>query len=327
MEDAIVITQYEKICTDIELIRDEDKGLVFNFRDKVENASGRSHVFKMRKIRSAIEAARKEAKAYSLAYGRRVDALALELSSKIDSLIAPHQLAIDAVQNEEDERKAKHKKIIDRLQEVRNVASKTSAELTTMLAELNRLDVSAMEEFAELAAALLLESVKTVSDAIPVAQRREEEAAELLRLRAEKTARDEADRIEAIKRKAVEDERQQLLAEAAERERAKEVERVNAENNERRRLDDERTANERRERELREGLEKAEQELKRYKENERLDLIDNKSAIADIQNGMGGRADILREIAESIAMLTETEVAEKIAAGNVPHVFIKWGLK
>lgn len=64
------------------------------------------HLIDLKKIRGAIEKRRKELKADSLEFGRRVDAVAKHLTAELDSIAAPLQAAKDAAdRTAEEERK------------------------------------------------------------------------------------------------------------------------------------------------------------------------------------------------------------------------------
>lgn len=72
----------------------------------------RSTIAEIRKIRGVIETRRKELKADSLAYGRRIDAFAKHWTEQLMSIEEPLKLEKEAVdQAKEDERKAREEKI------------------------------------------------------------------------------------------------------------------------------------------------------------------------------------------------------------------------
>lgn len=96
---------YAKVVTDkaIAELHQQYSGLVIN---GIEDVKGYEAVDKARKhikkIRSGIEATRKDLKADSLAYGRKVDEVAKELTSKIEPLENSLMLMITAIDEEKE---------------------------------------------------------------------------------------------------------------------------------------------------------------------------------------------------------------------------------
>lgn len=213
--EAVVITQYEKIKTDIAILAQEDKDAVFQYREPKGNALARSHVFKMRKVRGEIERARKEAKAYALAYGKRVDGAASELESQVDALIKRHQDQIDIIENEERDRKAKHLAVIAGMQTAAMLGDADSATVTKALDAVKVVDCQSLDEFKPDGLRAQAGAVAALTLLLDRAKLRESEAAELARLRAESATRAEAERIAAAQREAVEAERRRAEQEQA----------------------------------------------------------------------------------------------------------------
>jgi hypothetical protein len=222
--EAVVITQYEKIKTDIAILAQEDKDAVFQYREPKGNALARSHVFKMRKVRGEIERARKEAKAYALAYGKRVDGAAAELESQVDALIKRHQDQIDAIENEERDRKAKHQAVIAGMQTAAMLGDADSATVAKAIDAVRAVDCQSLDEFKPDGLRAQAEAVAALTILLERAKVREAEAAELVRLRAEAAARVEAERIAAAQREAVESERKRAEREQAEKDARAKVE-------------------------------------------------------------------------------------------------------
>ena len=67
------IAVYDEFRGQLSELRDANAKTVFDYEDPKGNKDARSHVYKLRQTKSAVEMARKEEKAESLAYGRRVD--------------------------------------------------------------------------------------------------------------------------------------------------------------------------------------------------------------------------------------------------------------
>ncbi len=179
----IVISQYEAIKNNIIIAEKESAGLTFNYRDPKENTAARSRVFGLRKIKGQIEKARKEAKAYALDYGRRVDTAAAELETKVEALILPHETEIKKIDAEEAARKAKHQAVIHRMVNLRAEPGKTSAEIAASLEKLKAFDTATLEEFKAAGDDERFKTVLEMEKAHAAALTREVEAAELARLR------------------------------------------------------------------------------------------------------------------------------------------------
>ena len=102
------IIQYNPVKAEIEALKTLNTSLVFDYDSPSGNKNARSHVYKLRQKKADVERVRKAAKADALEYGRRVDAVANELSTELDSMIVVHQKPLDeieAMQRAEQERK------------------------------------------------------------------------------------------------------------------------------------------------------------------------------------------------------------------------------
>src|SRR5688572_22920687 len=77
---------------------------IFEYDTPSGNAAARSYVRKLSQTAGAIERVRKEEKAASLEYGRRVDAEAKRLDAEVRAMQEPHQKAIDEIEGREKER-------------------------------------------------------------------------------------------------------------------------------------------------------------------------------------------------------------------------------
>jgi hypothetical protein len=97
---AISISQYEALTSDIQIAKQQAVES-FDYNDPKGDKAARSYIAGLRKIRSRIESARKEAKSYALEYGRAVDAQAKALEAEILGLIEPHQQALDEIAQQE----------------------------------------------------------------------------------------------------------------------------------------------------------------------------------------------------------------------------------
>ena len=86
--------------------------VLFDYESPDGNKAARSHVYKLRQSKSAVEKARKEAKAEALEYGRKVDAEAKSLTAMIEEMMKVHTVPLEAIaQREKDRVEAIHVKI------------------------------------------------------------------------------------------------------------------------------------------------------------------------------------------------------------------------
>jgi hypothetical protein len=213
--EAQAISRWEAIACDIAIAEGEAPGKVFDYDDKWDNKQARSWVYELRQLKGKIERARKDAKAVHLQRGKAVDETAKTLEAAVQGLIEPHETAIKAIEAREEARIEAHRAVLDRIAALTE-GVETALDASARLAELATIDPTTLEEFSEAGAnrcAEALERLQTLHDTLAA---QEAERMELEALRAEKAAREEADRIERIRQEAVEADR---LAREAETER------------------------------------------------------------------------------------------------------------
>lgn len=189
--DAIVISQYQVLLDDIQEAQ-SSKVESFDYESPKGNKAARSYIYSLRLLRGRIESARKDAKAYALEYGRKVDSQAKELSSQVEALILPHQEAIDAIARREAERVAALQSRLDaavRLGEV--AADADSAQIKAQLKQLERETLVGLEEFEGKVAAAVTRSRQALQSALTLAEAAEAQAAEQARVLAEAQAQAE----------------------------------------------------------------------------------------------------------------------------------------
>jgi hypothetical protein len=213
--EAQAISRWEAIACDIAIAEGLAVGKVFDYDDKWDNKQARSWVYELRQLKGKIERARKDAKAVHLQRGKTVDETAKTLEAAVQGLIEPHETAIKAIEAREEARIEAHRAVLDRIAALTE-GVETALDASARLAELGTIDPTTLEEFSEAGAnrcAEALERLQTLHDTLAA---QEAERIELEALRAEKAAREEADRIAQLQREAVEADR---LAREAETER------------------------------------------------------------------------------------------------------------
>jgi colicin import membrane protein len=211
---AIVISQFDVLLADIAEAKTKAADVSFNYADPKGNKEARSYVYAIRKLNARIESARTDAKAYALAYGRKVDSQAAELKDQVAALIKPHQDAIDAITQAEADRVQRHRAVIHFIRDLGRVPFGACAEtLAASLESAKAADIDGLEEFKEEAAAALLETIRTLEAAHAKALADEAAAAELAQLREQQRIQQEKEAADARIRA-----RQEAIAEAARKE-------------------------------------------------------------------------------------------------------------
>ena len=201
-DSAIVITQYDALVTDIQ-IASQAAIESFDYDNRKGNKEARSYIFNLRKLRSRIDAARKDAKSYALAYGRQVDARAKELTDQVYALIEPHQNVLDAIDQRECERVAAHRTTLATITALastgRHVLS--SAQVVDLLAQVKAFDLSGLEEFRSAGDAAKLSGILELEARIQELLEAEAQAAEQAAAEAARAieAKQEAEALAAAK--------------------------------------------------------------------------------------------------------------------------------
>lgn len=314
---AITISQYEALTSDIEIAK---QGAVesFDYEDPKGDKAARSYIAGLRKIRSRIESARKEAKSYALEYGRAVDAQAKALEAQILGLIEPHQQALDAIAQREKDRVAKHEQ---RLQSITVAVQNASLEgigsqgIADYIAWLEETETCDLEEFKETAEAEIANGLRLLNALHAAALEREKrealEAAEAQRLAEEEEARRKAE-AEARQAEAVERARQEAAAEAA---------RQVAEAEQRAKESEARAAAAER---LRQQQEAARQQEDARRAELRAELL-REAEEAARRAAAHRRNDLAAQLTKALAGMTRAEVVEALLDGTLhPAVAIDW---
>lgn len=246
------ITVYSEFRSQLAELKALNGSVVFDYQDPAGNKEARSHIYKLRKTKSAVDAARKAEKAASLEYGRQVDAQAKDIIGEIETMISVHQTPLDEIEAREKERQSAHEARIATMRELATESNEhfTAAQLIQRLDELSSYKLGAHWQEYEIEAARVKEAgAESLGLQIERQQKREADQADLEKLRREQEARDQAER-DAIIAKEAEERATRAAEERAQREREEADRKAQAE----------RDAAERREQGLRFAAEKAERE-------------------------------------------------------------------
>lgn len=257
LEQSTQITAYNPFRAQLAELAEANSKAVFNYEDPDGNKEARSHVFQLRKTKTAVDKARKAEKEQSLAYGRLVDSEAKEIVGQLEAMIDVHQKPLKAIEDKEKARIAAHEEAYGVLENfaLRVNQGDSSATFKAFILELKKLEPD--ERFEEYMAAAMTAYKKAMGfleTGLAQALKIESEAAELEKLRAEKVEHERIEREKRIARDATE---------KAELEAQENVDRL--------------------EREKQESLER-EENLKKKAEQDRIDAIEReKKAVADAE--------------------------------------------
>jgi hypothetical protein len=179
------LSRWDALAAEIAIATEESQSKAFDYEDKSGNKEARSWAFSLRKLKTKVEQARKDAKAVHLERGRRVDDAAKLLQSAVQSLIEPHENEIKAIEAREQARIDAHRAVLDRIASLSDGVT-TADEAQARLVELSAIDIEGLEEFSKAGANRRLETaemLKSIWDRLVI---EEAERAELEALRAEK---------------------------------------------------------------------------------------------------------------------------------------------
>lgn len=218
------VAAYAPFYAELNKLEADNAALVFNYETPKGNKEARSHIFSLRKTKGALERVRKEAKAEALRIGRAVDSEANAIEARIEAMIAVHQAEVDKIEQREKDRVAA---LQTRLTAISPgiVSYESSTAVRAEMARVVAIEIGKdWEEFMSLATTAKEDALARLAAELDVMVKREEEAAELARLRAETAAREQADRDAAIARAAAEKVQREAEAKAAaEAERARQA--------------------------------------------------------------------------------------------------------
>lgn len=96
---------FNKTIADLAVYEEENKNLVFDYADEQGNKDARSHVYKLRKARSAFDKLRKDTKAEALAACKNIDSQAKVIREKFDAMVDVHEAPIKRIEAEEEAKK------------------------------------------------------------------------------------------------------------------------------------------------------------------------------------------------------------------------------
>ena len=222
VKDVNHISAYDPFRAQLVELKELNDKAVFDYRNPKGNKEARSHIYKLRQTKTAVDKARKAEKEASLNYSRLVDSQAKEIIGEIQSMIEVHETPIKQIEQEEKERVEHHESNIRVLKSYLKpeLANEDSKELDRVLRGLKdtKEPDERYQEFMAEAVTIYKQAVEYLTGLHEAALKRETEQAELERLRKEKEERERQEREERIAAEA----RAKAEAEAKAREEAAE---------------------------------------------------------------------------------------------------------
>jgi len=292
-------------------LKEYNASLHFDYASPEGNKAARSHIYKLRQSKTAVDEARANAKKDALEFGRKVDAEAKEIIGEIETMIDFHKKPLEEIEALEEKRVADIKARIESFKI--NEAGVFTMTATAIKDKLNAISAIVVDEsygeFQKEAATVRANTISFLQQCFELTDRRETEQHELKRLQAEKQSREAVEKEEAIRKEAA----AKAIKEAEER------------------AEKERQAAAKRESELREQAERAERAAAQAAENERRRIAEEQrkkdeaeaARAADESNKLTKHGDIHGALMRlSLDDDDATAILIAIIDGDIPHLKI-----
>lgn len=192
--ELVVFDEVAAIIADYKVKNEE---LVFDYESKAGIKEAKSHISKLRKVKTKVGEIHKEAKAEALAFGRRLDAKKNEYNGEVDKMIDFHEKPLEAIKAKEtEEALARQREYADA--EAKRIAEIEARERAIILAEekIAREKAEAEETIRRekaIEAERVMKEQQEKIDRIEEEKRLAEDEVERLRVRAEEKAKAEAE--------------------------------------------------------------------------------------------------------------------------------------
>lgn len=202
---TMTVAAYDPFRAQLAELKEGNSKAVFDYRSPKGNKEARSHIFKLRQTKGAVERVRKAEKEESLNYGRLIDAQAKEIVCEIEAMIEVHEAPIRQIEEEEAARIAGHQ---SRIQEIKSFinpdwACMSSDSLNDSLHELELLEPDeSFEEFTAEAITAFKQANEYLLGLHAASAKREHDQAELESLRKAQVEREQKEREEKLLREA-----------------------------------------------------------------------------------------------------------------------------
>ncbi len=219
------LVKFDQVKADMAAFQKENNNLVFNYEDPQGNKDARSHIFKLRKIKTVIADIHKETKAEAWGVCRMLDKEKKDLTIQVDGWIDVHYKPIKEIE-EREAKAAAGKANAERLEAIR-VEAERAAETERRENELAEREAAAKAKEDELAREKeKLEAAKQAeidkAFAVNQAQRQAERDKEAAAAKVEQDKKDAIAQAECEKQAAIEAEQEK--ARQAEEQRQADIE-------------------------------------------------------------------------------------------------------
>jgi hypothetical protein len=194
IEKSLELEAYSPFKSQLAEIKSKNEHLIFGYGTKEEIKEVRSYVNGLRKTKAPITAAHKQAKADSIAYGKKLDAGKNYLLEEIDAMIDVHMGPIKIKEERDKACEATIAEIRQTLMDAR-VSNHPREIISEKISYIDNLDLTEFGEYEDTAAGAKLKTVDGLTDLLRGAIEREaeeEEKAEKERLEMVATIQKEA---------------------------------------------------------------------------------------------------------------------------------------
>lgn len=206
-EPLDAMTPYSEIKAEIATAKEKNAAMAFDYESTAGNKQARSHVNGLRHVKSAIEKVRKATKADALAFGKKVDSIAKELTGEVEGMIGVHTGPLDAIQAKEEKRIRGHELNLAEFEvteyQIRTLASE---QIESTLNGLKAIEVDkTWEEYEERGHKAKMEALAKVESILAESKKNDAEQAELKKHReAEEQRKKDADELEQHRKEKAE---------------------------------------------------------------------------------------------------------------------------
>jgi len=206
---SFTVAAYQPFYAQLEELEKNNTAIAFDYESAKGNKEARSHVYKLRQSKAALEKTRKDEKAESLRIGKAIDSEAKDIEARIEAMILVHQVKLDEIEKRESDRIAAIKDRIESIEshvscsEIRFLESVNSRDLQVGISELESLCIDdSFQEFAVEAAKAKDSRLIKLRETLAIIVARENQAKELEALRKAAVEREQRDRDEKIAQEA-----------------------------------------------------------------------------------------------------------------------------
>ncbi len=206
------IKAYDGFRAQLAELKADNEKIHFAYETKAGQKEAKSYIYKLRQTKSAVDKARKEEKAASLEYGKRVDSQAKEIIGELEEMIEVHKKPLDEIEAREKARIDKLEAMVGNF-EIQEPVPTDSKSLEGIKEVIESMEIGEeFQEFQDRAIKTQAESIRLLNEYISAAKEREEKEEELARLRKEEEERKQKEREDQIRKETEAKVREELQA-------------------------------------------------------------------------------------------------------------------